>query len=278
MWRAEASLGDLQEWFQAAIVASPSRAPSVDRCEIERRVTRSLGLTSGERLDIYSQAYFSRLHDCLADDYPAVRHLLGEERFERLVRAYLTRHPSRHYSLNALGRELPGFLAGSLQVPRRALLSDVARLELAMSVVFDAPKVKGLGPAELAAVPREAFPEAAFELVPAFALLELGHRANEIVSAVRQERPLPPLGRKKTWVAVYRKDYVLWRKDVDRSEFRLLSALKSGVSLEQALGSLPRRRGSDLAGWVWRTFADWRAEGVFAKIALRGVHRTRDST
>ena len=248
--------------------ARPRRA-SPARTEIDARITRSEKLTSEERLDIYAVAYFARLRDCLAQDYPATAHLLGHDGYERAAGEYLTQFPSRHYSLNFLGRDFPRFLAGKTGIRRRGLVRDVARLELAMQVVFDAPEEKGLSAAELAAISPERFPEAVFRFVPAFALLELEHRSNAIVSAVKLETPLPSLGRKRTFVAVYRKDYVLWRKDLDETEHTILQALHRGATLDRALravGRVDRRR--DLAARVSSIFQDWQREGVFA--ALEG--------
>ena len=266
--RADLVLRRTQRWFQGAITAScarPKRA-SPSSAEVDARITRSTKLTAAERLDIYAVAYFSRLHEALASDYPATVHLLGHERYHRVAGEYLTRFPSRHYSLNHLGRDFPRFLAGKTSIPRRALVRDVAKLELAMQVVFDAAEAEGLTPGELAAIPPERFPTAVFRFVPAFTLLELDHRANAIVSAVKQgTTPFPSPGRKKTFVAVYRKNYVLWRKDLDETEYTILRALRRGTTLDRALRSVERiDRRPDLVARVSRIFQDWQSEGVIA--------------
>src|SRR5262245_16359492 len=150
-------LDRLQRWF-ATQVAEPARGATARRAA-RARVLPSATLRPEERLAIYARMYVSRLHDCLADDYAAVAAVLGEAGFARLVRAYLLRHPSRHYSLPALGRRLPEFLR-TAAVPRRALLTDLARLELAMNEVFHAPAAAALDGAALAAVPPALWPRA----------------------------------------------------------------------------------------------------------------------
>ena len=59
----------------------------------------------------------------------AVRAVAGEKRFAELVRAYLERHPSRHWSLNPLGHAFARFLEREVpRLPRRALLAELAQL------------------------------------------------------------------------------------------------------------------------------------------------------
>jgi hypothetical protein len=42
-------------------------------------------LTSFERLEIYNRQYWFRLKDCFYDDYPGLRAVLGDRRFERMA-------------------------------------------------------------------------------------------------------------------------------------------------------------------------------------------------
>jgi hypothetical protein len=195
--------------------------------------------------------------------------LCGDEGFERLARAYLQRHPSRHWSLNVLGRHMGEFLAGPVRVPRRALLADVARLEASMSAVFDAPASAALGPADFARVPAEQWANARPRLVDALAIHAFDHRANALVTAVRQKTPLPDLGRKKTWVAVYRKDFVVWRMDLTAPMHAALAAVARGASLREAIesgASVFRGPPDELERDVARWFGEWASEGFFAEI------------
>src|SRR6185295_16302737 len=70
--------------------------------------------------------------DAMAVDYPAIVHFLGEHAFGHLIADYVQEHPSRSYTFNRLGDDFPKFLES-----RRAFLADLARLELAMTQVFD---------------------------------------------------------------------------------------------------------------------------------------------
>jgi hypothetical protein len=150
------TLSRLERWFQDQIVGPhEARAQPAERSGTAERDTDaardaadahirpSHSLQPGERVSVYSDMYFTRLADVLADEYSATRALCGPVEFERLVRAYLSEHPSRHWSLNELGRKLPEFLAGSFRIARKGVLADVARLECSIARVFDAPRYGG---------------------------------------------------------------------------------------------------------------------------------------
>ena len=104
-----------------------------------REILPSRTLAPARAARVYAGMYFVRLHDASASDYPVVRQILGAAAFEKLARAYVTKFPSRATRSTTSATNLPEFLASkNVRVPRRALLRDVARLELAMAGVFDA--------------------------------------------------------------------------------------------------------------------------------------------
>src|SRR3954454_8433587 len=60
-------------------------------------------LTAFERLELYNRQYWFRVLGSLAEDFPAVRAVVGATRFEELSVAYFTVHPSRSFTLRNLG-------------------------------------------------------------------------------------------------------------------------------------------------------------------------------
>jgi hypothetical protein len=96
-------------------------------------------LTSFDRLEIYNKQYWFRLLDCLYEDFPGVRTVVGDERFHDLSVAYLTKYPSRSYSLSDLGDRLEKFLVKNpdWMAPHPTLVRDIVRLEWAHIVAFD---------------------------------------------------------------------------------------------------------------------------------------------
>jgi len=63
------------------------------------------------RLEIYANAYFSRILGVLRADYPALVTLLGDVAFNDLVTSYLLVEPSRSPSLRYAGLRLADFIS-----------------------------------------------------------------------------------------------------------------------------------------------------------------------
>ncbi len=78
-------------------------------------------LTAFERLEIYNRQYWFRVLGALAEDFPALRAVVGGARFEALSIAYLTEHPSRSFTLRNLGSKLPAWLADHPRRPAAAI-------------------------------------------------------------------------------------------------------------------------------------------------------------
>ncbi len=68
-------------------------------------------LTAFERLEIYNRQYWFRVLGALAEDFPALRSVIGARAFDAMSVAYLTAHPSRSFSLRNLGSHLAEWLA-----------------------------------------------------------------------------------------------------------------------------------------------------------------------
>src|SRR5258708_8230227 len=63
-------------------------------------------LTSFERLEIYNRQYWFRVLGSMAEDFPGLRAVLGQRRFEDMCRAYLAEGPSRSVTLRKLAARL----------------------------------------------------------------------------------------------------------------------------------------------------------------------------
>ncbi|WRQ01307.1 putative DNA-binding domain-containing protein [Stutzerimonas stutzeri] len=77
----------------------------------------------------------------------ALQQWLGAESFEQLALAYLAAWPPRHFSLRWLGEKLPKFIAGYVAEPQLSPLRELATLEWAFTLAFDARDAEAL-PAE----------------------------------------------------------------------------------------------------------------------------------
>jgi hypothetical protein len=272
----ELALGGLQSWMQSVIVhrgpidvalAGPEAAALLPPERLGEVLLPSATLAAGERIAIYNGMYLLRMAEALESDYPALAHFFGETRWPALVRDYVFAHPSRSYTLNVLGRSLADWLGAAPGVPRRSFCRDLARLEWAVTEAFDAPETPRLTTTELEAVPPEAWDE--LRLVPSAALrlVELRWNANQWLDSTKDDQHDHPKPRRRdAWVAVFRQSYAVYRRELSRPAFRLLSDLASGLPVGEALATAARRGGAPGPEALSRWFQEWASDGLFTRL------------
>jgi hypothetical protein len=270
----------LQRWMQSIVVhpgtveeaaADPEVAADVPPGRVGEVILPSAHLRPLERLEIYHSMYPLRMEEALSSDYPGLKHFLGDHEFFRLVQAYVRAHPSRSFTLAALGRHLPEFVGQASFVRRRAFCHDLARLELAITEVFDAPETPALDEAAIAAVPVEAWEGARLVPIAAFRLLALRYPASAYLDSLRDEQHRhPSTAQKDAWVAVYRRSYSVYRHDLGRAAHGLLADLAAGRTVAEAVTAALKRRGRARldANDLFRWFRQWAAAGMFAEVRL----------
>ncbi len=208
-------------------------------------------LTAFERLEIYNRQYWYRVLGALAEDFPALRALVGERRFEALSIAYLTEHPSRSFTLRNLGSKLPEWLAAHPEhVGRRHRLAlDLARMEWAFVEAFDAPERDPLTQRQIAGLQGES----KLALQPCLQLVALNYPADDLVLELhkREKRQtseagvahedsgadvaIPKVRPRPVWLAVHRVDLSVYYRRIAREEFQTLAALRDGRALGEAI-------------------------------------------
>ncbi len=266
-------LATIQRWMQGVVVhpgpveealASPGVAREIPPELLETTVVASWSLDPVERLEIYHGMYLLRLEEALQTDYPALAWHLGEEGFELLVRDYVQVHPSRSYTLNRLGDHLPEYLAGSGR-PEAPFLADLARLELAITRVFDGEESPVLSMETLQGVPPGQWEHLRLVPIGAFEMLSLRHDVIPHLKAFHGERIPPRPRRRATWIAVFRRDLAVRHMELTRPQATLLAALAEGQPLGDALAdALAGIRSARRQQAVFRWFRDWVSEGIFS--------------
>lgn len=244
-------------------------------------------LTSFERLEIYNRQYWFRLLSSMVEDFPGLRAVLGDTRFEAMSKAYITDCPSRSFTLRNLGSQLESWLhrhprwAGKKQ----ALALDIVKLEWAEIDAFDGKAEPPLRPEDLSAA---AGPNLRLRLQPYIHLLNLRYPVddllleikkndddNDFASNAMQERRkrkrvqhVAKLKPAAIALAVHRIDNSVYFRRLEREEFTLLSTLHEGKTLQKAVDAA--FRGSkippqELPGTIQRWFHNWAVLGWFCK-------------
>ncbi|AZF18756.1 DNA-binding domain-containing protein [Pseudomonas sp. R3-18-08] len=142
-------------------------------------------------LAIYHNAYLSRLQDVLRHDFAAIRYWLGDDEFAALSQAYIRRYPSAHYSLRWLGERFAGFILEHLTAEQSAPLDELARLEWAFTLAFDAPAGEALTLDHMAQLAPEDWPALRVSLVPSVQQLTCRFNTLSIWRANKDESDFP---------------------------------------------------------------------------------------
>lgn len=269
-------LDRLQRWMQAVVVHPGSVEDALRSAAAEREipgarlgevVRPSHSMSPAERVGVYHGMYLMRMEEALAADYPVIRYHLGDHQFGHLVQAYVERYPSRSYTLNRLGDHLPQFFIDEAEWPQAAFLHDLARLELALSEVFDEQESPLLDSAALEAVPPDAWENLRLRPIAALRLHAFRYTVVPHLVAYHEDRPSPNPRRRASWVAVYRRRYSVLRLELSRAQHELLQALADGATLGEALSeAAARQKSARQQQQIFRWFRTWIAEGLFSAI------------
>jgi hypothetical protein len=257
----------VQIWMQRFIV-DPGADRAVHRANerAARRLVRpSAALTPVDRVAIYRGMYLLRMEEALAGDFPALKRFLGDRRFMRLVAAYVKAHPSRSYTLSRLRDRLPAFVSRSSMIPRRGFAADLARLELAMCEVFDEEESPVLSPGEAARLAARIRPSSRIVPIAALRLIALRWPANEYLQAFREGRRSPRIALRRSWIAVFRREGMVWRLALSRRAFEILGAFERGRTVGAALRAAGSARG-DAEREIFGAFRRWASEGILTSI------------
>ncbi len=209
-------------------------------------------LSAFERLEIYNRQYWFRVLGALAEDFPALRSVVGGRAFSALSIAYLSEHPSRSFSLRNLGSHLPQWLIANPHYAGRRyrVAIDVARVEWAFIEAFDNGERAPLTLEQISTLDGDS----RLALQPHLQLVALEYPIDDLVLGLHHhekrqtseagvqhedenEAPakLPPMRRQPTWLAAHRVDFSVYYLRLKREEFETLSAIRSGMPLSQAI-------------------------------------------
>ncbi|WP_348261294.1 DNA-binding domain-containing protein [Telmatobacter sp. DSM 110680] len=209
-------------------------------------------LSPFERLEIYNRQYWFRVLGALAEDFPALRSVIGARSFEAMSVAYLSEHPSRSFSLRNLGSHLAEWLSKNPHFAgRRARLAhDVARMEWAFVEAFDGAERDPLtleqistldGSSKLGLQPHLQLVALEFPVDDLVLKLHKHEKRQTSEAGVKHEddgeapAKLPPLRPRPTWLAAHRVDFSVYYLGLKRGEFQTLAAIRSGMPLAQAI-------------------------------------------
>ena len=207
-------------------------------------------LSSAERLELYHRQYWFRLLDSIAEDFPVLQRMAGEEEFWAMMEDYLLACPSGSFTLRHLGRSMASFIADreSLDPLRRRWFSALAELEYASMEVYEAPEREPLPPEKLATDVLELQPHVRLMRFP----VPADHCADWEQFTPGEETP--------AFIAVWRGPHGgSLQARLDPVEFELLERLQRGGRLHELFAEPvePEPTEEEVRHW----FATWQSRG-----------------
>lgn len=281
------NVGGTVEGIESARVQRNAASGDIDVAleDIERVVSRSAQLTSIERLQVYSNAYYARLIECLQEEFPTLTHTIGNDAFANFAIDYLNASPPHSYTLAMLGESFPSFLqdtrpekpTGNDTPDFADFLIDVALLERTYSEVFDGPGNETLDGESSRGLDADALSKltvdqcAGARLIPASSLrmMTLRFPVHEYATSVRVgEHPAIPAPQ-QTRLIISRHEYIVRRRAVSEDEFRLLETIIAGATIGEAIEDM--MNGSEIsmdqcAVQLGEWFGHWATLDVFQEL------------
>jgi hypothetical protein len=251
------ALRDLQAAFAAHIMEDNS----------ERLADAVVGdsIAAIARLRVHRHHVFHSLATALASTFATVRTLVGEDFFRTMARAYVARALPAQPVLTEYGMDFPAFVAAYAPAQGLPYLTDIARLEWALNVAFQAPRGAVLGVADLQVIPVEQLPAQRLVLAPGHALVCSPYPIDRIWAAAQPGAGAEALDLESDpaqLLVVPRMDDAAFIA-VEAGEAAFLTALADWETLEGAAG---RGLGADPGFDLSASFARFLGLGLFVAL------------
>lgn len=236
------------------------------------------GLAARDRLAVYSNAYFVRIHDCLCDDFGALAWAIGSGVFHDLVKMYLIAYPPSQPSLRHAGQDLVTFLEtepfAAIFGRRCAYARDLARLEWALTDVFDGKDAEVLPREALTRVPPGAWTDLRFRTIPTLEVLSLSWPVHTLRERFDKETEnetrdgAPLLEPAQTHVRVWRRDECVYYRAIPAFEAEMLGAVQRGEAFGVLCERVAQHVGeSKAATHTVRLLEGWFSAGLLSALA-----------
>lgn len=232
------------------------------KADIASHIVSTDDLANDVRLEIYGNAYVSRLIEVLQKDYTALFEMLGEEQFNELASAYIDAYPSTHPSLRFFGKQMADYLLNHPSYAPHPYLYELARFEWGFTDAFDASDSAVMTESDAALLPADAWSTLHFGFHPSIQLIPYEWNILPIWQAIQQEHDIPaPVQLVDQEVClIWRQGLQTQYRTLDAGEARGLTLLLQGASFPELCEALaaqsevpeqvPIRAASLLKGWL----------------------------
>ena len=246
------SLFELQQQFIRLLIDGDK--------QIQSRIIGTKKVPVETRLGIYADAYRFRLIDALADSYPSVHTLLGDDAFITMANLYIDQHPSQHFSIRWFGHQLSTFLQQTTPYSNSPVLQEMALFEWTLRDVFDAADFTPLKMDDLLQLPAEHWSDLQLGFNPTIQRIELSWNVPAMWQEIdKQLDPSEPLSSEYpvAWICWRKTDRKNWFRSMDVDEAWALDQMRQQASFADIC--------EGLCEWIDAQHAPQRAAGHISR-------------
>lgn len=221
-------------------------------------------------LNIYAEAYFSRIVEVLSEDFPVTRRIVGEMFFQKLIADYLKYFPSSEYNISAVGKNLPRFVESYEDLTSSPVVHAAAKFDWVVLRAFNAPDTEG--EIDLTAVPPESWLRLRFLLDASVYLLKGPWNFLQFWQLHREIIDVENCSLNSNSIESH---FIIWRdhndlvriKEATFEEFHFLSCVEKQMQLGEILNSFSEEDQISAAAMT-SFFNEWIKTGIIKKLLL----------
>ncbi|MCW8944480.1 MAG: DNA-binding domain-containing protein [Sedimenticola sp.] len=222
-------LAELQQAFCDALISPKAPSESL----LKELVDDGLAL---QRFNVYRNNFIVLNGDALADMYPVIKRLIGEEAFRVLASAYVRQHPPQERALLLYGDQFPGFLESIPELSELPYLADVARIEYAWTESYHTQDQDNLSEKQVSEIATDKLGECQLLPHPSLHCISSAFPIYAIWQTNQSDDSTESisLDQGESHVIVLRPAIDVEVREVSRGAYHFLKQLQSGNSIDQA--------------------------------------------
>ncbi|MBV8453915.1 MAG: putative DNA-binding domain-containing protein [Deltaproteobacteria bacterium] len=246
--------------------AKPGNGHEPCRGDVRRLIRSDQRLPAIQRINIYANAYFYRLLECLKEEYPATLAVIGSNGFAGLIHDYLVWRPPAEPSIFYAGSYLAEFLRHHSLAECWPFIAELARLERTTLEIFHAPDAPILTSQAMRAIPGQQWPAVELRSHPGVEFLRGEWRITEVLSAVERGDKWAEPARETNTVIVWRQGGSVHYRLLEDAETDALVLLQKGASFADICETIAIANSSsgDVA-LIGRLLTRWLADEIIAR-------------
>ncbi len=189
-----------------------------------------------QRLAIHRNNVLYSLSTALADTFPVLYRLVGENYFRAIARDYILASPPQDAVLTGYGMDFPAFLVNQPTAIAMPWLGDIGTLEFLYQQAFHAADAEALTPLALQAVPEDQLGDARLLLHPSAAFLQSPYPVDTIWAENLKDEPdvIDLASSKPVTLLIYRRGMEVQVVTLSPLVNTFLFALANGANIAEA--------------------------------------------